>query len=482
MAFANPAVGGGGAGFAPGEENEEDKLRARTKLPTPYPPPQFPGSSAPDPSGQTTGAPYPQPGVGGKLGEGSAYPQPTGNKTADPTPFQGPGPSPPPTPWDLTPPPPPAPPPVSSLIGGGLIGIQPPTPPPPLGGPVASPPLGGLIGIPTPTPAPPTPPPATPATPALGVYQGIDPSASLSAADARAHIEAILGRPLTPAELQQAISISGWNGTGNLTGAQFNRVIQEAARLTGQTFTAFAPPAPAVPPTPPPGGGPVPPWMEQLVRQSAQSPVQQQGQQALQSLLSRLSQPVSIQDSELQGASDAFRAQQQRGVERRRNALAERMAATGGAGSGGFDTGVLGIEADAANASAARDSELVLGEMRDRRQQLQSAIQLAESTGQFQQSQELQRQLALLDANIRQQGIDLQGRGLDLQRLLGMGDLDLRRLGITQQGQLGRGDLALRLAQLLMGNRQFYDQLGTQHSQWLANFNQGNLQQLLGGF
>jgi hypothetical protein len=87
---------------------------------------------------------------------------------------------------------------------------------------------------------------------------------------------------------------------------------------------------------------------------------------------------------------------------------------------------------------------------------------------------DIQQQLGLGDLGVRNRSIDLQG-------LLGAGDLDLRNRGLTQQGQLGRGSLAMQLFQSLMGNQQFYDQMGMSAAQWQAMLNQSAIQQIFQG-
>jgi hypothetical protein len=173
------------------------------------------------------------------------------------------------------------------------------------------------------------------------------------------------------------------------------------------------------------------------------SPIQSAFQDSLMGLFQRANQTPTLDDPVLRGQSDAFRTAQQRGAERRRAGLAERMAAEGTIGGGGFNVGLNQIDAARTNAEASFDADLLGDETTARRNELIQALQIA-----------------------------AQSRGLDINQMLGTGDLDLRRLGITQQGQLGRGDLALRLMLGLMGNQFNYDQLGTQNAQWLADYNQ----------
>jgi hypothetical protein len=262
-------------------------------------------------------------------------------------------------------------------------------------------------------------------------------------------------------------------------------------------FVPYAPEAAAVPDN-------LQALVGELFAQQTPSPIDAQMQEALQALLTRSQAPVSITDPQLQPASDTFRASQQRGANRMRSATAERAAQTGTLDSGGFDTEALGYQQDANFASSMNDSNLVLGEMDKRRDDLRQGISLAMASGQFDKQQALQRQLALLDAAQQQQsfglsqelgrgdlnlrrelgigGLELQGRGLDLNRELGLADIGVRQGAVTQQGQLGRGSLALDLIRSLMQNDQFYSGLGLQAGTTQAQLNQDAIMRLLQGW
>jgi hypothetical protein len=142
--------------------------------------------------------------------------------------------------------------------------------------------------------------------------------------------------------------------------------------------------------------------------------------------------------------------------------------------------------------------------MDKRREDLRQWITLAMASGQFDKQQELQRQLATLDATAEDRrhglnrelgigdlglrrelgigGLGLQGRGLDIQQLLGLGDIGVRQGAVTQQGQLGRGSLALDLIRSLMQNDQFYSGLGLQAGTTQAQLNQDAIMRLLQGW
>ena len=204
-------------------------------------------------------------------------------------------------------------------------------------------------------------------------------------------------------------------------------------------------------------------------------PMRTASQDALLKLLGQLQQPVSLDDPNLRTAADVFRSSQQRSSERQRQALAERMFAEGTATGGGLTTGALGIEADAGNRVAAFESDLVLNEMKDRRNQLMQAISMAEQAGQFSVAQQMQRELALLDLGLRERlgmgDLGLRGQALNLQGLLGQGDLALRRDALGQQGQLARLQSLMQLYGLGLNNDQFNSKLGFDYNQLLALMN-----------
>lgn len=201
----------------------------------------------------------------------------------------------------------------------------------------------------------------------------------------------------------------------------------------------------------------------QQVQAPQVSPIQQAFQGSLLSLMNRAQQQPSLADPNLAAQSQAFRTAQQRGAERSRAAMAERMGAEGTLGGGGLQTGLGQIENARTLAESNFDVGLLAGEQDARRRELLEALRIAAAAGDSEAARILQTQ------------------GLQLQERLGLGDLDLRNRGLTQQGELGRGDLSLRYMLGLMGNQQFYDQLGVNSAQWLADYNTRNFWNAMGG-
>lgn len=71
-------------------------------------------------------------------------------------------------------------------------------------------------------------------------WLGVDPRQKMSTSLAKQGIEGYLGGPLSNEHIQQAVKISGYDDPTfqkEWTGEQYNKILAEAARLTGNTFT-----------------------------------------------------------------------------------------------------------------------------------------------------------------------------------------------------------------------------------------------------
>lgn len=231
---------------------------------------------------------------------------------------------------------------------------------------------------------------------------------------------------------------------------------------------------------------------------------------------------ASITDPDLAPQAEAFRGASRRGVADTRAALAERAAFTGlnlgGQGSGAFDTDVQSLGENAGFQEAGYNANLVGQKLEQRRGTLLQGLQLAQAMGATEEAQSIETQLASLDAELRQTGLETQsnlGRGqlglgvlsqmLQQQRaggelglgyadlrergLLGRGQLGLGALGLTLQDQraarelglsyadlrerglLGRGQLGAGLVGQTLQNQRFYDQLGFSYADLEARAN-----------
>jgi hypothetical protein len=323
-----------------------------------------------------------------------------------------------------------------------------------------------------------TPPPVTNQTPlpqtgtAQTAFTGVDPASSRTGLQAQSELQRLIGRALTPQELQQAQTLTGYTdptGQAPLSGTQWNQLLQAVSQQTpGSTYTPPTTPTPPPAATTPPPTGPVtPPYgvnvpknlqdlIGNLFNQQPASPIQSAYETSLLDLINRSQQPVSLDDPTLSRQSETYRASRQRGTERQRSALAERAAQTGTLGAGGFDTAVGNLYGDESRDIASKDTDIIVGEMTARRNQLTQALQLAQATGNAEAARLLQTQLGLLDASIQATAIE-------------------------QQGSLGTGDLITRLLLGLMQNQLGYDTLGSNNAYNYAALGQNYLQNYLNG-
>lgn len=252
--------------------------------------------------------------------------------------------------------------------------------------------------------------------------------------------------------------MQGWNWDGGRWWQTPN------APQTGPPPTPAPPPPP---PAPPKGNGEVPSLQGNGInipsstlpgdvqatfnKPAQQTPVQSAYQTALLKYMDQSQQTPSLDDPILGPQAEVYRVQQQRNQERNRRSAAERAAATGLSSSGALDRKIeQGVQAQRFN-TAQYNANLLGRELERRRNELLSALQLASATGNQEATRELQARLAQVSAQMQQQGLNL-------------------------QGQLGRGDLDLRMLQTLLGNDQFYDQLGINTALNLEGLNQNALQ------
>jgi hypothetical protein len=169
-------------------------------------------------------------------------------------------------------------------------------------------------------------------------------------------------------------------------------------------------------------------------------------------------QTVDAQSLQTDPAVTAYSLAQQRGADKQR-AQAIESAIQGGTYSASPDvtsTLARGIDQRAAENTAAFTGQVALNKMQQNREALQQGISDAQAAGQFDKAQELQRQLAQLNASIQEQSIAQQGA-------LGSRSLDLQ--SIAQQNQLN----------------EFLDSLGFNYANLGANLNQSALLALLQG-
>jgi hypothetical protein len=147
----------------------------------------------------------------------------------------------------------------------------------------------------------------------------------------------------------------------------------------------------------------------------------------------------SMEDPDIAQQQAAFSRVARRGNERTRAQMAERMAQQGNLDSGAFDSVVERGLTNTQEMEAANAASLVGQRAQQRLAELQTVMQLGAGIMSNEQQQELQKQMALLDAEIRRTNF--------------AGDLDLRK-------KLGGGQMNLGLLQLMQQGQQFNDSLG----------------------
>ncbi len=166
--------------------------------------------------------------------------------------------------------------------------------------------------------------------------------------------------------------------------------------------------------------------------------------------------PAAIQQ-QIQPAVNAYGQQQSRVTDDQRAALQERLAQSGLAQSGASDTGTAQIYENEATNRAGFASNLALQQMQSRQQQLMQALQIGSGVLSNDQKNMLTKELADIDAAIR-------NRALDVQSSLGTGSL-------SNQLTLGQGQLSLGLLEALLNNQQANNTLGFNIGAYTQNQN-----------
>jgi hypothetical protein len=236
---------------------------------------------------------------------------------------------------------------------------------------------------------------------------------------------------------------------------------------------------------------------------------------ALMEMLSRDPNNVSLTDADIAPQQRAAQGAIERAALKNRAGLMERASAEGIADSEAVRAQGRSIEQQAGRDIASSDAALLTQSMTARREQLNQALQIANARGMQQQANDLQRQIANLDAQLQTRGQDISREGLQLQRDLAgldtntkqyLADLDaklrregystqerlaqldakVRELGINTQGNIGNLEIALRrelgigelnlgLLSALMQNQQFNNSLGVDVGKWQSILNKDAL-------
>ena len=101
----------------------------------------------------------------------------------------------------------------------------------------------------------------------------------------------------------------------------------------------------------------------------------------------------------------AYDTQQQRNMERERNAIAERMGASGQGNSGAMDSRILGAEQARGESTANFAGQLAVRQLEQQRDEIMQALQMGANLMTEEQRIALTEKLGLINANLQQQGI-----------------------------------------------------------------------------
>jgi hypothetical protein len=230
---------------------------------------------------------------------------------------------------------------------------------------------------------------------------------------------------------------------------------------------------------------------------------------------------VSTTDPAVAAQSQAFRAAAERSALKNRAGLMEQASAQGIADTEATRAQGRAIEQQTGQAIGANDAALIGQEIQARRGLLQQALDMANQQGMQQEANDLQRQIANLDAVLKSRGLDLTQSAQTLERDLAtldvnakqyLADLDaqlrregystqerlaqldakIREMGITSQQTLGTLELALRdklgtgelnlgFLSTLLQNQQVNNKLGFDIGQWQSILNRDSLLAAMGG-
>lgn len=295
--------------------------------------------------------------------------------------------------------------------------IQLPTSDPP---PPAAPPTSTTLPVPSPPPSGGTPPPTSDSLPVPGPGNAPRPLVPPAPAPTTPTAPTYGGNPNDPAWIQSFLSYyasqPGMDPSLASNPAYWQRRMLETGglspsntqywigRFKGQGGDVGGP-APA--PTPPPFSGdnatkfgiPIDPATAEFNQKMRDFMTKQLGD---------LSQPTTEDSPDIAPALSAYNNQSQRGQEQNDAALAEAFYANGNLGSGAFRTTQQAGREATAGTRAQFAGQTILTASQQKRQQLQEMLQTATTMGMTQQAQEIQKQIALIDAGLRDKGLNLQ--------------------------------------------------------------------------
>jgi hypothetical protein len=173
---------------------------------------------------------------------------------------------------------------------------------------------------------------------------------------------------------------------------------------------------------------------------------------------------VDTQSPEFRQQVDPYAAAQERARRQYESSQAERLSAKGMGGSGQMDLERRFAAEKAGQNTGMFEAQLVGRELQNKRSEIQNALQQLGNTISGDQQRALQMELAKIDAQLKQAGLDLQG------------SLGFQELGLKDK--LGTGALNVDMMRALLQNQQFGQNLGFNIADREAHWNNQALQYL----
>jgi hypothetical protein len=173
---------------------------------------------------------------------------------------------------------------------------------------------------------------------------------------------------------------------------------------------------------------------------------------------------IDRNDPNIRQQVDPYAAAQERARRNYESESAERLSARGMANSGVMDQERRYAMETAGQNTGMFEAQLVGRELQNRRAEIQTALAQLMQMGESDKTRQLQRELAEIDRQLKQAGLDLQGS-------LGHAELWLR-------DKLGTGALNVDMLRALLQNNQFGQNLGFNIADREAHWNNQALQYL----
>lgn len=207
--------------------------------------------------------------------------------------------------------------------------------------------------------------------------------------------------------------------------------------VNGQTFTIPSPPDLDTETT----VGAAPSANAATLNYAPEDPMLGVVREQLLALMGRANATPSLNDPTLKPAADAYSAAQERARRGMVADTAESLSAKGIGSSGAADAAQRGSWETMGQNVGKFNAELITGEQAARRQDLTSALDMANELGMFKEQTALERDLATLDTetktNLANLDAQLKNAGLSVQERLGIMDAELKKYGINLQGDMG---------------------------------------------